>query len=283
MKMILWAGLTFFLAPLAGGLIAGLDRRVTAWLQARYGPPVLQPFYDVVKLLAKRPVAMNAFQVFCVVFYTGAALLSVVLFFLQQDLLFILFVQATGAVFLVLGALAVPSPYAQVGANRELIQILAYESLLVLVFVGIYLVTGSFRIQAVYEHPRPLLISLPLLYVALGYALTIKLRKSPFDFSTSHHAHQELVKGVMTEYSGPYLALTEIGHWCEIILLLGLCSLFWATGWIGVVVLLSVTLFSEILLDNVTARMTWSWMLRYAWPLGLVLAIVNLIWIFHGR
>ena len=37
------------LAPLAGGLIAGIDRRVSARFQGRYGPPVLQPFYDVLK------------------------------------------------------------------------------------------------------------------------------------------------------------------------------------------------------------------------------------------
>ena len=41
------------LAPLAGGLIAGLDRIVTARLQGRYGLPVLQPFYDVLKLFEK--------------------------------------------------------------------------------------------------------------------------------------------------------------------------------------------------------------------------------------
>ena len=42
--------------PLLGGLVSGLDRILTARMQSRIGPPVLQPFYDVVKLLAKEDV-----------------------------------------------------------------------------------------------------------------------------------------------------------------------------------------------------------------------------------
>ena len=41
------------LAPLAGGLLAGLDRKLSARMQRRVGPPVLQPFYDVLKLFEK--------------------------------------------------------------------------------------------------------------------------------------------------------------------------------------------------------------------------------------
>ena len=52
------------LAPLAGGLLAGIDRRVSARLQGRYGPPVLQPFYDVFKLLRKERIIVNKFQDF---------------------------------------------------------------------------------------------------------------------------------------------------------------------------------------------------------------------------
>ena len=71
------------------------------------------------------------------------------------------------------------------------------------------------------------------MFIVLGYALTIKLRKSPFDISACHHAHQEVVRGVYTEYSGPYLALIEIAHWYEVILVLGFCALFWATSVTG--------------------------------------------------
>lgn len=267
-------------APVAGGLVAGLDRRVTARVQSRFGPPVLQPFYDVAKLLGKESMIVNTWQVFCAYMYLLGAVLSVVLLFLQSDLLLIFFVQAIGALFLVFGAMSAPSPYSQVGAQRELLQILTYEPLLILVFVGMYLATGSFQISDILAHPRPLLFELPLLFIVLGYALTIKLRKSPFDFSTSHHAHQELVKGVTTEYSGPQLAIIEVAHWYETALLLGFVALFWATSIWGMLALLVGTYFAEILIDNTMARMTWRWMLSYVWAVGLVLSLINLVWLY---
>lgn len=268
--------------PVVGGLVSGLDRILTARMQSRIGPPVLQPFFDVVKLLAKEPLVVNVWQAFCVYCYIAAASIALVLFFLQSDLLLIFFVQAVGAVFLVVGALTSTSPYSQIGAHRELLQILSYEPLLVLVVVGFYLETGSFKLADIYAWPEPLLLKLPFLFIVLGYALTIKLRKSPFDLSTCHHAHQELVKGLLTDYSGPFLALTEIGHWFEVVLLLGVCTLFWATNWIGMAVLLAATYFLEVLVDNVTSRMNWRWMLSYVWGVGLTLSLVNLIWLHQG-
>jgi len=266
--------------PLLGGLIAGLDRRVTAWFQSRQGPPIMQAFYDVAKLFGKEKMVVNQWQILCAWVYMIAAATSLALFFAQSDLLLIFFVQAVGAVFLVMGAMATKSPYSQVGAQRELIQILAYEPVLILVFVGFYMVTGSFSLDAVWSQDMPLISKMPLLYLALGYALTIKLRKSPFDFSTSHHGHQELVKGVLTEYSGPYLALVEIAHWYETILVLGLCAIFWHTNVVWMAVLLVVTYMLEILVDNTMARMTWRWMLKRVWLLGMGLSIVNLIWLY---
>jgi ech hydrogenase subunit B len=268
--------------PLLGGLVSGLDRILTARMQSRIGPPVLQPFYDVVKLLAKEPVVVNVWQAFCAYCYIAAASISVVLFFLQSDLLLIFFVQAVGAIFLVVGALSSTSPYSHIGAHRELLQILSYEPLLVLVVIGIYLETGSFKLADIQAWPQPLLFKLPFLFVVLGYALTIKLRKSPFDLSTCHHAHQELVKGLLTDYSGPFLALTEVGHWFEVVLLLGLCTLFWSTSWVGMLALLVSTYFLEVLVDNVTSRMNWRWMLSYVWGVGLTLSLVNLIWLHQG-
>ena len=269
-------------AALLGGLISGADRILTARLQARVGPPVIQPFYDVIKLLGKAQIAVNVWQVFCAFAYLTASAIAVVLFSLGSDLLLILFTQAVGAIFLVVGALSSTSPFSQIGAHRELLQILSYEPLLLLVAVGIFLEIGSFRISAVLAWQAPLLLKLPFLFVALGYALTIKLRKSPFDLSTSHHGHQEIVKGLLTDYSGPFLALIEIGHWFEIVLLLGFCAIFWATHWAGMILLVALTYGLEIVIDNVSARMNWRWMLGYVWAMGLTLSVVNLIWI-HVR
>jgi ech hydrogenase subunit B len=277
-SVLILAGLAS--GPLLGGVISGLDRILTARFQSRIGPPLLQPFYDVIKLLGKEKVVVNVWQAFCANAYLTAASIATALFFLRSDLLLILFIQAVGAVFLVVGAFSSTSPYSQAGAHRELLQMLCYEPLLILVSVGIYLQTGSFKIESVDAMNQPLLLKLPFLFVVLSFVLIIKLRKSPFDLSTSHHAHQELVKGLLTDYSGPFLALTEIAHWYETVLLLGFCSLFWTTNPIGALLLVGITYLGEIWIDNVSARLNWRWMLGYGWGMGMALSLVNLVWLY---
>ena len=277
---LFFAAVGLALAPFLGGLLAGVDRRVTARMQSRFGPPIAQPFYDLLKLWGKTPMSVNAWLVLCAYLYLMSSAFAVFLFFMQADLLLIFFVMTIGAVFQVMGALSVASPYSQVGAQRELLQMLAYEPLVIMVFIGIALKTGSFSIASVYAEETPLLYSMPLLYFALGLALTIKLRKSPFDISASHHGHQEIVRGIQTEYAGPQLAMLEVAHWLDVVLFMGICSLFWATSWTGMAVLLVVTYFLEILVDNVCARLTWQWMLKKALLPGLALALVNLLWLY---
>ena len=271
------------LAPVLGGLISGFDRRITARMQSRFGPPILQPFYDVLKLLGKSPMVPNAWLVFCSYMYVVGTAFAVFLFFAQADLLLIFFVMTIGAVFQVVGALSVQSPYSQVGAQRELLQMMVYEPLILIVFLGFAVKNGSFSISAIYDQTQPLLYSMPVLYLVLCTALTIKLRKSPFDFSASHHGHQEVVRGILTEYSGPQLALLEIGHWLEVVLILGFCSLFWATSWTGMFILLGITYFAELVVDNITARLTWRWMVTMTLVPSLVLGMVNLLWLYALR
>ncbi len=273
---------TLVAAPLIGGLVSGMDRRITAKFQSRMGPPVLQPFYDAAKLFGKERTTPNAWIPFCAYVYLLAAVISVLLFVLHADLLVLFFVQAVGAVFLVIGALSVPSPYSQVGGQRELLQLVTYEPLLLLVLIGIGLHTGSFTVGSVYGLERPMLFKLPLLFIVLSYVLTIKLRKSPFDIAGSHHAHQEIVRGVYTEFSGPYLGMIEVAHWFEVFLLLGLVSLFWSTSWLGIILLPLATYFAEIVVDNICARMTWRWLIGPVLGIGVLLSCINLIWLYAG-
>ncbi len=282
---IIVAVIAVLLAPLAGGLVTGLDRRLTAWLQSRYGPPVLQPFYDVFKLLGKAPMIVNSWQVLCSGIYMVSSVIALFVFFMQGDLLLIFFIVTVGAVFQVVGALAVQSPYGQVGAQRELLQMLAYEPLLIVIFVGMAKVAGSFKISDIVALQEPLLPVLPLLFLVMGIVLLIKLRKSPFDISASGHAHQEIVSGIHTDYSGPQLAMLEIGHWLEVVLLLGITALFWTsqtTTILGVGLLLVETYFVEVLIDNICGRMTWKWMLRSSLYVGMVLALVNIFWLYYN-
>ena len=270
------------IAPLAIGLYQGLDRKLTAAFQGRKGPPLAQPFYDILKLFAKERAITNPWQSFFAVLYLFAAALALVLFYLGADLLMIFFIGAAGAVFFVIGAICVPSPYSGIGAQRELLQVLAYEPLLFMVILGFYLVTGSFMLDAIASYPKPLLPDLPLMAIVLGYVLTIKLRKSPFDISACHHGHQEIVRGVQTEFAGRTLAVTELAHWYEIALVLSICMLFWATSLIGALAILATAFVLEIIVDNVCARTSWSFMLINSWIVGLTLSVINILWLRVG-
>jgi formate hydrogenlyase subunit 4 len=269
------------LAPLLGGLLTGVDRWLTARLQARVGPPVWQPFADLVKLWHKDRFTVNVVQIL----YANAYLLFVVAALVElalgHNLLMLLFTLAFGSISMVLGGFSVRSPYSRIGAQREIMQLLAYEPLLILLVVAIRLRTGSFMITRVAAFPEPLLPSLPLLFLGYFLVFLIKLRKSPFDLATSlHHPHQELVKGLLTDYSGPYLGIIKLAHWYELVLLLGLAGLFWATSlWAAVGMALTVYL-AAILVDNLSARVTWTWLLRFAWQAGLGLAAVNVAWLY---
>jgi formate hydrogenlyase subunit 4 len=267
---------TVILAPFVAGLLSGIDRILTARLQGRVGPPLLQPFYDVLKLLGKELIVVNKLQLVWAWGFFGFAAMSLVLLVVEQDLLLVMFTVGFAGICLALGALSVRSPYSYLGGMRELMQMLSYEPILLAGVVAIYIANGSYMVENVLTKP-PLLIKLPLVFLALLLVLTIKMRKSPFDISTAHHAHQEIVKGVTTEYSGPYLALIEFGHWYELIFILAVVSLFWAKPiWIGVLIALAAFV-AEILVDVTWARLTWRWMLRVSWAVGLGLVAVNLM------
>lgn len=264
------------LAPLVGGLIAGIDRKVTAHMQGRVGPSILQPFYDVGKLFEKEDAAVNGTQKFYVFGYVIFAAFTGALFFAGGDLLLVIFAITLAEVFLVLGAYSANSPYSHIGAERELIQVMAYEPMLILVAVGMYLVTGSFGVGDIAGFPYPVIMLIPGVFLGLLYILTIKLRKSPFDISTSHHAHQEIVKGVTTEFSGPSLGWIEITHWYETVFLLGLVYLFFgAYPVIGIIAVIIVYLF-ELYIDNTNARVKWQFAVKSSWVAAILLGAANI-------
>lgn len=272
------------LAPLIGGLLAGIDRVVTARMQGRVGPPVLQPFYDVFKLMEKEAVTVNKVQDFYVLSFFIFILVTGGIFFSGGDLLLVIFTLTIASVFLIVAAFSSNSPYAQIGAERELLQMMAYEPMVLLMAVGFYLACGSFNVSVIVTGSNMPLLPLIGLFLGFLYILTIKFRKSPFDLSMSHHAHQELVKGLTTEFSGKTLAWIEIAHWYENMFLLGFIFLFFANGtWWGIVigiVACLLTYFFEVLIDNSFARMKWQFALNSAWLVAVVLGLINLLFLY---
>lgn len=267
-------------APIIGGLISGIDRKITARMQGRIGPPIIQPFYDFLKLLDKEIITASQMQYIYVISYVIFSMFSLLWFALGKDLLIIIFTMALASISLVIGAMSIRSPYSRIGGQRELIQMMSYEPVLILFAASVYQVTGSFTISDILKFQQPLLYFLPLVFVAFLYILTIKLRKSPFDFSTSHHAHQELVRGMLTEFSGPQLALIEIGHWYEIVLLFGFIMMFFATNIYIAITIAILSLLLEIFIDNISARLNWRLMFKSSWVVGVVLCTANIMLLF---
>jgi formate hydrogenlyase subunit 4 len=269
--------LALVLTPIAGGLLVGWDRRISARMQARQGPPIFQPFYDVWKLCQKERLRVRGPQDLYIIFFLLLMIFSVAIFFAGADLLLATFALTLGAVFFVLGAYSASSPYSFIGAERELIQMMAYEPMVLLTPIGMYIVTKSFSVNVIAAHHGLLIWALPGIFIGFLYAMEIKFRKSPFDLSASHHAHQELVRGITTEFSGPILAMIEVAHWLECVFLLGWVYLFFA-AWPPVAIVATVlSFFAVIFADNVFARMKWKAAIRSSWAVALVLGMGNIL------
>ncbi len=273
---IVWAIVFVLVAPVIGGLVAGIDRKITAHMQGRVGPSILQPFYDVGKLFEKEQTVVNDTQTFYAICYIIFMIFTGALFFAGGDLLLVIFALTLAQIFLVMGAFAANSPYSYVGAERELLQIMAYEPMVILTAVGMFVATKSFNVSDIAATTTPVVLLIPGIFLGFLYVLTIKLRKSPFDISTSHHAHQEIVKGVTTEFSGPSLGLIEITHWYETVFLLGFVYLFFGFNpLIGIAAVIIVYLL-EILIDNTNARVRWQFVVKSSWLIAVIVGVVNL-------
>ena len=268
-------------APILGALLDGLDRVVSARMQRRKGPSILQPFYDLGKLFSKQLLAVNNVQLLSSLSYLVILMIAGSLLFGGEDLLMILFILSTADMFLIMSASSDSSPYANMGAGREMIQVMAYEPLTLLLAVGFYLATGSFDVSVIIQSPTSAAFLMPGLLFGFMFIAAIKLRKSPFDLSTSHHAHQEMVMGITTEMSGANLAIINLGEYYEMILMMGLFFLFFANGhwqsWIVAAVLCLVIFFLEVLWDNVSARLKWKTVLYGCWTVTFIAGGVNLL------
>ena len=250
-------------------------------MQGRVGPPLLQPYYDVRKLIEKDDVTVSGVDgvyMTCALVFTAFA---GGIFFSGGNLLMSAFIITMAALFFIMAAYSSRSPYAEVGAGRETLQVMSYEPMVLLMAVCFFMAAHSFNVGDAFKLHMPVITTIWPAFIGFLFILTIKLRKSPFDISTSHHAHQELVKGTTTEMSGKTLAKVEVMHWCETVLFLGWTGMFFVWGnpisiVLGIVVAL-IAWFFEIWIDNNFARVKWQAMLKWAWIVALVCGGINIV------
>ena len=142
MHKLLYACAALALAPLAGGLVLGLDRKIAGRLRSRVAPPLLQPFHDAFRLADKAATAEPG-QIFTAWMRLLCSAAAVFLLFLGSDLLAAFFVFAAGAAFSAMAGVSSPFVQDRIRARAELAAQLACGPLLALALVAMALATGS--------------------------------------------------------------------------------------------------------------------------------------------
>ncbi|MGZ3845687.1 MAG: respiratory chain complex I subunit 1 family protein [Flavisolibacter sp.] len=262
------------LAPFIGGLVYGIERVVRARMQRRIGPPILQPFYDFFKLADKRKMIVHSTHAFLGIMHFFSLWFALAVLLLGGDFILVIFLHLLSTALLILAGYSTRSIFSHLGANRTAVSVLAYEPILILIAVSVYMLTGSFDVSSIFSYNEPLLVKMPLAFLALMLILPIKLKKSPFDIA---EAHQEITGGVELEYSGIFYEAIYTGKWLDEIFCYTLVYLFGANNpLIGFGLVLFAFLFVNAL-DNSSARVSYKQMLRFSLAVALPIAFINLL------
>jgi len=265
--------LMILLAPIAGGFIYGFERILKARMQNRQGPPLLQPFYDMYKLIDKRAFFINPYHTILGFIHFLTLWFVVALIILGENLLYIIFLHLLSTIFIILAGFSVKSIFSHIGANRELLVMLAYEPILIMFAVGFFMINDSFSIAIIRENTAQI-IPLFLLFLSYLLIMPIKLKKSPFD---AHVAHQEIVGGVEIEFSGVFFEFLYMAKWLEYVFVYLLLMLFAGNNFLLALALFIVIFFLVNLLDNATARIKVYDLIKIVLGIGLTLGLINLV------
>jgi formate hydrogenlyase subunit 4 len=209
----------------AGPLVVGLIRRIKARLVGRVGPPVLQPYRELLRLARKQPVlAENASLLFRAAplasfAATAAAAALVPSFALGMatapvaDLLVIAGLLTMARVALALAAMDVGTAFGGIGASREMSFAAFAEPALVLVFLTLMLLAGSTNLDLIAGLLRDgslgLRVSLGLALVSTLAVAVAENGRIPVDNPASHLELGMVHEAMVLEYGGPDLALIE--------------------------------------------------------------------------
>ncbi|MFH1458408.1 MAG: complex I subunit 1 family protein [Candidatus Omnitrophota bacterium] len=291
----------FLFSAIVGLLAGGIDRIVTARVQWRKGPPLTQNFWDIIKLLGKETIVpQGAKATFLLSPYLGLLTSALVASILGRsliwpsegftgDLIVILYLLIIPAIALILGASSSKNPLASIGASREMKLVLAYELPFILILVVVIIKSmGAIQISQILNHQLNFGSHVASWSGALAFVVAIlcmqaKLGFVPFDAS---EAEQEIMAGVLIEYSGAALALFKL---TKAILLycmpLFLIVLFWGKdlspfALIGKYVLLLVII---ILIKNTNPRLRIDQTLRFFWRIPTMLAIIAIVLALLGK
>lgn len=242
--------------PILGGLLnvatvllvapfcEGVLRKVTAIIQSRKGPPIRQPYFDLLKLLGKEDIEsgesplMQRFAVYlslatvltlaCLIPMGFAAPMNG-----AGDAILLIYLLTLAGVCTLLAGLAAGSTYSLLGISREMMAMIALEPLFAVAIVIGAVKTGSFRLDtvlngSVYGTGFPLSGLIMLAVMLLSFQAFVQ--RVPFDIA---EAETEIMEGACMEYSGPKLALFKYAQMAKLVIYSGLfVTLFapWGNG-----------------------------------------------------
>lgn len=224
---LVFPGLLF--TAVTGAFLSWFDRKITARVQFRKGPPILQPFYDFFKLLLVKetilpkngsPLIFLFAPVFAVFGATMAGvfillpLLNITTGF-KGDLLVIFYLLTIPSFSYITGALASGNPLAAVGGSREMKLIISYELPFLLVIAGIIMKCDQkidlYSIIQIQQAGTPFIGSISgiILFIVGIFAIQAKLALVPFDMP---EAEAEITEGIFIEYSGAAYAMVKLAR-----------------------------------------------------------------------
>ena len=268
-------------APVLGLVYEGIDRKLTARMHNRIGPPLLQPFFDVLKLFGKEslipeqssPLLFSALPALAL----ASALFSALflppfhVFSFRGDVIVLLYFLVLGSLSLIFSAFASGGPFAGVGALRAAFLFVGFEFPLVAVVFAVALSSGSLSISS---FPGRML--LPFAFIGFLLSAQAKLMRPPFHIPD---ADTELVGGIYTEFSGTPLAVLKLAHAVELFLMVSLgVVLFFALPsplfFFGYSALL---LFISILMKVALARLRVEQSFAFFWFMVAPLVLIDLV------
>jgi formate hydrogenlyase subunit 4 len=216
--------LVLLLAPLLEGVI----RKLKARIHSRQGPPIIQPYLDLLKLLGKEELRSTQSLYYRLAPMVALAAILVAALLVPMgagsplgfggDAIVFLYFFGLSAVAIVIGGFATGSPYAAIGGSREMMMLLTVEPVMAIALFTAAVKAKSLELGAMSAHIANghLTISLAVAAVALFLALQAQLGKLPFDIP---EADQEIMEGPFVETSGPGFALFRLSFFARQLIL----------------------------------------------------------------
>ncbi len=278
---------------LIGISFMGIGTRITARIQRRYGPPLIQPFIDVVKLLSKqRPVSYGwVFDLGVWMALAGAALVVYFVPFAnrpvlstQADIVALMYILTIAPLGMALGTAQAKNPYASIGISRALMLMMGYDLPLVMVLLGIISYTGSANFMDVISAQAGgisnwYIVKMPLFAVVYFWVMIAEMGKHPFDIII---APSEIASGPMVEYSGKFLGYLFIYmalHYYTACALFVDLFLGGASNFVVFYLKMLAVFFVLIWISAVMARTTTQRAVKMYWTKPVVLALIG--WLLY--